>query len=177
MGKGVLKAVNNVNNEIKKAVKGMDVAFHLAALIGIPFSYHSPDLYIDTNVKGTLNILQACRDHYSMPVIWFLWVICEIAIAACDLAEVLGGAIGLNLLSGVPLLWCVCIMAADVFVILFLQQRGMRWVEAIVVTLVVTNGFCYLVEIVLAHPDWGPLFAGFVFGTIERGRNEHVPDR
>jgi manganese transport protein len=108
------------------------------------------------------DLAQCCRDFYPRPVAFVLWVLCEIAIAACDLAEVLGGAIGLNLLTGLPLLWCVCIMAADVFVILFLQHRGMRWVEAIVVTLVATIGFCYLVEILLARPDVGPLLRGFM---------------
>ena len=108
------------------------------------------------------DLAQCCRDFYPRPVAFALWVLCEIAIVACDLAEVLGGAIGLNLLTGVPLLWCVGIMAADVFVILLLQHRGMRWVEAIVVTLVVTIGFCYLIEILLARPDVGPLLRGFV---------------
>jgi len=108
------------------------------------------------------DLAQCCREFYPKPVVMTLWVLCEIAIAACDLAEVLGGAIGLNLLTGLPLLWCVLVMAADVFVILFLQHRGMRWVEAIVVTLVATIGFCYLVEILLAHPDWGPLLRGLM---------------
>ena len=108
------------------------------------------------------DLAQACRDHYPKRVSLALWVLCEIAIAACDLAEVLGGAVGLNLLTGLPLLACVCVMAADVFLILFLQHRGMRWLEAVVVTLVATIGFCYVFEILFAHPDWGGVLHGLV---------------
>ena len=97
------------------------------------------------------DLAQACRDYYPKRVSLTLWVLCEIAIAACDMAEVLGGAVGLNLLTKLPLLACVCVMAADVFLILFLQHRGMRWLEAIVVTLVATIGFCYVIEIFFAQ--------------------------
>jgi manganese transport protein len=108
------------------------------------------------------DLAQCCRDFYPKPVAMGLWVLCEIAIIACDLAEVLGGAIGVHLLTGMPLLWAVCLMALDVFVILLLERRGMRWVEAVVVTLVATIGTCYLIEILMAHPDWGPMLKGFV---------------
>ncbi|MGD0017272.1 MAG: Nramp family divalent metal transporter, partial [Verrucomicrobiia bacterium] len=106
------------------------------------------------------DLAQACREHYSKRVSLALWVLCEIAIAACDLAEVLGGAVGLNLLTGLPLLACVCVMAADVFLILFLQGRGMRLLEAVVVTLVATIGFCYVIEIFFARPDLAGVFHG-----------------
>src|SRR5688500_3937228 len=81
------------------------------------------------------DLAQACRDHYSRPVTIFLWIVCEIAIAACDLAEVLGAAIALNLLFGLPLIWGVCLTALDVLIILYLQHRGFRYVEALVVSL------------------------------------------
>ena len=72
------------------------------------------------------DLAQACRDHFSRPVSFVLWVLCEIAIAACDLAEVIGSAIALNFLFGVPLIWGVCVTAADVLLILLLQHRGFR---------------------------------------------------
>jgi manganese transport protein len=108
------------------------------------------------------DLAQACRDFYPKPVALVLWVLCEIAIAACDLAEVLGGAVGLNLLTGMPLIWAVCAMACDVILILFLQHRGMRLLEAIIVALVASIGFCYLIELFFARPDWVPLLNGFV---------------
>src|SRR6266550_3231873 len=86
------------------------------------------------------DLAQACRDHFSRPVTLGLWVLCEIAIAACDLAEVIGSAIALQLLFHIPLLWGVCITVADVLLILVLQNRGFRYIEAIVVTLVGTVG-------------------------------------
>ena len=108
------------------------------------------------------DLAQCCRDFYPRPVTIFLWVLCEIAIAACDLAEMLGGAIGVHLLTGMPLLWAVCLMGLDVVLILLLEHRGMRWIEAVVVTLVATIGTCYLVEIIMAQPQWGALLKGFV---------------
>jgi len=108
------------------------------------------------------DLAQCCRDFYPRPVTIFLWVLCEIAIAACDLAEMLGGAIGVHLLTGMPLLWAVFLMAFDVVLILLLEHRGMRWIEAVVVTLVATIGTCYLVEIVMSRPEWGGVLRGFV---------------
>src|SRR5512132_1796637 len=108
------------------------------------------------------DLAQACRDHYSRPVSFALWVLCEIAIAACDLAEVIGSAIALNLLFGIPLLWGVCLTAADVLAILLLQHRGFRYLEAFVIVLVATIGACFAVELVLARPD----FAGVARGLI-----------
>src|SRR6266508_6698753 len=81
------------------------------------------------------DLAQACRDHYSRPVSLGLWVLCEIAIAACDLAEVIGSAIALNLLFGIPLPWGIAITALDVLVILYLQNRGFRLLEALVIVL------------------------------------------
>src|ERR1041385_3617393 len=86
------------------------------------------------------DLAQACRDHYSRRVSFVLWILCEIAIAACDLAEVIGSAIALNLLLGIPLLWGVCITALDVLLILLLQNRGFRYLEAFVLALVLTIG-------------------------------------
>src|SRR6202171_5769977 len=82
------------------------------------------------------DLAQACRDSYSRPATIVLWILCEIAIAACDLAEVIGAAIALNLLFHLPLLWGVCLTALDVLIVLFLQGRGFRYVEALVIALI-----------------------------------------
>ena len=99
------------------------------------------------------DLAQACRDSYSPPTTFVLWVLCEIAIAACDLAEVLGAAIALNLLFGLPLIWGVCLTALDVLIVLFLQHRGFRYVEALVVALIVLIAGSFAIELWLAQPD------------------------
>ena len=93
------------------------------------------------------SLAQACRDHYSKPTVIFLWIACEIAIAACDLAEVVGSAIALQLLFGIPLVWGCVITAADVLVILYLQYKGFRRMEAIVVVLISTIALCFASEL------------------------------
>ena len=108
------------------------------------------------------DLAQACRDSFSTPTTIFLWIICEIAIAACDLAEVLGAAIALNLLFGLPLIWGVCLTAADVLIVLFLQHRGFRYVEALVVSLIVLIAGAFAVELWLARPSLSAVAAGFV---------------
>ena len=108
------------------------------------------------------DLAQACRDHYPRPVAMVLWVLCEIAIAACDLAEVIGSAIALNLLFGIPLLWGVCLTALDVLIILFLHQRGFRWLEAVVISLVAVVGTCFAAELFLSRPDAGEVARGLI---------------
>ncbi len=110
------------------------------------------------------DLAQACRDAYSRQTTLFLWVMCEIAIAACDLAEVIGSAIGLNLLFGIPLPWGIAITALDVLLVLFLQHKGFRLLEALVVTLIATIAGCFLFEIILSRPELGAIAAGFVPG-------------
>src|ERR1700684_2107719 len=100
------------------------------------------------------DLAQACREHYSRPTAMFLWVICEIAIAACDLAEVLGSAVALKLLFGLPLLAGVLITALDVLIVLALQGRGFRLIEAFVVTLIASIAGCFAYEIFFAQPLW-----------------------
>jgi manganese transport protein len=108
------------------------------------------------------DLAQACRDHYSRPVSFVLWVLCEIAIAACDLAEVIGSAIALNLLLGIPLVWGVCLTALDVLLILLLQHRGFRYLEALVIVLVATIGICFGVELLMARPELAAVVRGLV---------------
>src|SRR2546425_9949429 len=108
------------------------------------------------------DLAQACRDHYSRPASLALWVLCEIAIAACDLAEVIGSAIALNLLFGIPLPVGIAITALDVLLVLFLQHQGFPLVEALVDALIATIAVCFLFEIILARPDLAAVAAGFV---------------
>jgi manganese transport protein len=108
------------------------------------------------------DLAQACRDHFSKPVSVVLWVLCEIAIAACDLAEVIGSAIALNLLFNIPIAVGVLITGFDVLLLLALQNRGVRVLEALVITLIATVGLCFLFEIILARPDVPALLRGFV---------------
>src|SRR5689334_11282414 len=108
------------------------------------------------------DLAQACRDHYSRPVSFTLWVLCELAISACDLAEVIGSAIALNLLFKIPIVAGVCITALDVLAVLYLQNKGFRYIEALVVVLILTIGGCFLLEIIFAKPDLAAVFAGFL---------------
>jgi len=108
------------------------------------------------------DLAQACREQYSRRTGLFLWVVCEIAIAACDLAEVLGSAVALRLLFGLPLLAGVLITAFDVLIILALQGRGFRLVEAFVVTLIASIAACFAYEIFFAHPLWREAAIGFI---------------
>lgn len=108
------------------------------------------------------DLAQSCRDEYPKPVTIALWILCEIAIVACDLAEVLGTAIAINLLFGLPLIWGVCITALDAFVLLALQRLGMRKLEAGIIAMVLLIGGCFLVEIILASPNWGNVATGLV---------------
>ena len=108
------------------------------------------------------DLAQACRDHYSRPVAISLWILCEIAICACDLAEVIGSAIALNLLFGIPLVLGVCITALDVLAVMYLQNKGFRYVEALVVTLILTIGGCFFAEIIFSRPELGGVMKGFL---------------
>jgi manganese transport protein len=108
------------------------------------------------------DLAQACRDSYSRTTTIVLWILCEIAIAACDLAEVIGAAIALNLLFHLPLLWGVILTAADVLVVLFLQHRGFRYVEALVVGLILLVAASFAIELWWARPDLLAVATGFI---------------
>ena len=119
-------------------------------------------LAVRLGIGSGRDLAQACRDSYSRPTTLVLWVLCEIAIAACDLAEVIGAAIALILLFGLPLIWGVCITALDVLVVLYLQNKGFRYVEALVVGLIVGIAACFAVELFLSHPSMSGVARGFV---------------
>ncbi|HLL27378.1 MAG TPA: Nramp family divalent metal transporter [Xanthobacteraceae bacterium] len=107
------------------------------------------------------DLAQACRDAFPRAISWPLWLFAEIAICATDLAEVIGTAIGLNLLFGIPLELGVLITALDVLLILLLQNLGFRWIEALIVTLLAVIALCFVIEIALAQPDWRAVIVGF----------------
>ena len=107
------------------------------------------------------DLAQACRERYSRPVSIALWLFAEIAIAACDLAEVIGSAIALELLFGIPLIFGVLITGADVLIILLLQNKGFRYLEAFVIVLIGTISAIFLIEILVSQPAWSGLLTGF----------------
>ena len=121
-------------------------------------------LCIKLGVATGRDLAQACRDHYSTPTVWALWILCEIAIAACDLAEVVGSAIGLQLLFGIPLVWGCIITALDVLAVLYLQTKGFRYIEAIVITLIVMIGSCFAAELIFSRPSIVGVALGFLPG-------------
>jgi manganese transport protein len=107
------------------------------------------------------DLAQACRDAFPRAVSWPLWLLAEIAICATDLAEVIGTAIGLNLLFGIPLEIGVVITALDVFLILWLQNLGFRWIEAFIVTMLGVITVCFAIQIAMANPEWRAVIIGF----------------
>ena len=117
------------------------------------------------------DLAQACRDDYPPAVNYVLFGLCEIAIAACDLAEVLGSAIGLNLLFGIPVLWGVLITGCDVLLLLVIQQFGIRKLEAFILMLVATIGVCFLVEIFLCKPSVGGIAGGLRARMLSAARS------
>lgn len=119
------------------------------------------------------DLAQACRDAFPKPVAFVLWIMAEIAICATDLAEVIGTAIGLNLLFGIPLEIGVFITALDVFLILYLQNLGFRWIEAFVVATLLVIAVCFGVQVALADPDWRQVILGFA-PTVEIVRNPQM---
>jgi manganese transport protein len=121
-------------------------------------------------IAGGRDLAQACRDRYSFPTTIVLWVLAEVAIAACDLAEVIGSAIALNLLFGLPLVWGVVLTVADVLLILALQQHRFRALEAFVVLLILGIGACFALELWLAKPIYADVLLGYI-PTVEIARD------
>ncbi len=119
------------------------------------------------------DLAQACREHYSPRVRVALWVLCEVAIAACDLAEVLGSAVALKLLFGLPLLAGVLLTGLDVLIVLGLQGCGFRWVEAMVIALIATIAACFAYEIFISQPLWREAAAGLI-PTADLLRNRQM---
>lgn len=131
-------------------------------LISNLFAIVLQHLSLKLGIVAERDLAQACRDHFSPGVNFVLWILCEIAIAACDLAEVIGTAIALNLLFGIPLTWGVVITVIDVFIILFLQAKGFRIIESIVGGLIFIILACFCYELVVSKPELFPILEGLV---------------
>lgn len=108
------------------------------------------------------DLAQACRENYRPPVAMGLWGMAEIGIVATDLAEVIGTAIALQLLFDIPLIWGVCLTALDVLLILYLQHRGFRYLEALILTLIVLTAACFVFQLVLSSPPLAAVARGFI---------------
>ena len=130
----------------------------ISNLFAIILQYISLKLGIATG----RDLAQACRDHYHPTLNFILWILCEIAIAACDLAEVIGSALALNLLFHIPLTWGVLLTALDVLLILFFQYKGFRFIESVVASLILVLFICFTYEIVLSKPDLFPMLKGLL---------------
>src|SRR6266496_3408159 len=167
-GPGFLVAVGYMDpgNWATDLAGGAQFGYSLLAVIMISnfMAILLQHLCIKLGVVTGRDLAQACRDHYSTPTVWFLWILCELAIAACDLAEVVGSAIGLELLFGIPLVWGCLITALDVLAVLYFQNKGFRYIEALVVTLILTIGTCFAIELILSKPSILGVALGFVPG-------------
>ena len=119
-------------------------------------------LAIRLGVASGMDLAQACRANSSRPSALFQWIACEIAICACDLAEVLGSAIALNLLFNIPLPWGVALTALDVLLVFWLQGRGMRYLEAMIIALLTLIFCCFAITVFMASPDWADVAGGLV---------------
>lgn len=119
-------------------------------------------LCVRLGVATGKDLAQACRDYFPPTVSFILWLLCEIAIASCDLAELLGSAIALQLLFGLPLFWGVCITALDAIGLLFLQSKGFRYAEALVILLVATIGACFAAELLFSRPAIASIVQGYL---------------
>jgi manganese transport protein len=117
-------------------------------------------LALKLGIATSRDLAQACRDHFHPAINFILWIGCEVAIAACDLAEVIGSAIALNLLFGLPLIWGVCLTACDVLIVLYLQSKGFRLVEALVLALIGVIAISFGIQIFLSKPDFGAIAFG-----------------
>ena len=165
-GPGLMIAVGYMDpgNWATDIAAGSQFGYTLLSVVLISnlFAMLLQHLSLKLGIVAERDLAQACRDHYSPSVNFFLWVLCEIAIAACDLAEVLGSAIALNLLFGIPLSWGIVITVADVLLILLLQARGFRLLESVVGALMLIILSCFVYEIIISKPDVFPILSGLL---------------
>ncbi|AYO57397.1 divalent metal cation transporter [Chryseobacterium sp. 6424] len=165
-GPGLMVAVGYMDpgNWATDIAGGAQFGYTLLSVILISnlFAIVLQHLSLKLGIVAERDLAQACRDHFDPVTNFILWVLCEIAIAACDLAEVIGAAIALNLLFGIPLTWGIVITVVDVFLILFLQAKGFRYIESIVGGLIFVILGCFIYEIILSKPDVFPILSGLV---------------
>lgn len=165
-GPGLMVAVGYMDpgNWATDIAGGAQFGYTLLSVILISnlFAIILQHLSVKLGVVAERDLAQACKDHFHPVVNFILWLFCEIAIAAMDLAEVLGTAIALNLLFGIPLSWGVAITIVDVFVILLLQARGFRWLESIVGGLIFIILICFAYQMIISQPEIFPILSGLV---------------
>lgn len=165
-GPGLMVAVGYMDpgNWATDIAGGAQFGYTLLTVILISnfFAIILQHLALKLGVVAERDLAQACRDHYRPTVNFILWVLCEIAIAACDLAEVIGSAIALNILFHIPLAWGVVITGLDVLIILFFQYKGFRLIESIVASLIMVILICFGFELIRSRPDIFPLLSGLV---------------
>lgn len=165
-GPGLMIAVGYMDpgNWATDIAGGAQFGYTLLSVILISniFAVVLQHLSVKLGVVAERDLAQACRDHFSPTTNFILWVFCEIAIAACDLAEVIGSAIALNLLFHIPLTWGIVITTVDVLVILLLQAKGFRWIESIVGGLIFVILACFAYEIVISKPVFNEILGGLV---------------
>ncbi|MFN3849438.1 MAG: Nramp family divalent metal transporter [Spirosomataceae bacterium] len=166
LGPGLMVAVGYMDpgNWATDIAGGARFGYTLLSVILISnlFAMLLQHLSLKLGIATGRDLAQACRDAYSKPVSFVLWILCEVAIAACDLAEVIGSAVALNLLFGIPLTVGIIITAFDVLLILFLQSKGFRIIEAIVGALIVVILFCFGYEIAVSNPDFVAITGGLI---------------
>ncbi len=165
-GPGLMVAVGYMDpgNWATDIAGGAQFGYTLLSVILISniFAMVLQHLSVKLGVVAERDLAQACRDHFGPKTNFMLWVFCEIAIAACDLAEVIGSAIALNLLFQIPLTWGIVITTVDVLIILLLQSRGFRWIESIVGGLIFIILACFIYELVISKPAINELLGGLV---------------
>ncbi|HWQ81714.1 MAG TPA: Nramp family divalent metal transporter [Ignavibacteria bacterium] len=165
-GPGALVAVGYMDpgNWATDLAGGSKFGYMLLSVIFISniFAMILQHLSLKLGIVTGRDLAQSCRDNYSKPVSFVLWILAEIAIAACDLAEVIGSAIALNLLFGIPLAAGVIITSLDVLLILFFQHKGFRYIESIVASLIVVILFCFGFEIFLSRPEISGILSGLI---------------
>lgn len=165
-GPGLMVAVGYMDpgNWATDIAGGAQFGYTLLSVILISniFAMVLQHLSVKLGVVAERDLAQACRDHFGPKTNFMLWVFCEIAIAACDLAEVIGSAIALNLLFHIPLIWGIVITTVDVLVILLLQSKGFRWIESIVGGLIFIILACFIYEIVISQPAINEMLGGLV---------------
>ncbi len=165
-GPGLMVAVGYMDpgNWATDIAGGAQFGYTLLSVVLISniFAIILQHLALKLGIVAERDLAQACRDHFNPTTNFILWIFCEIAIAACDLAEVIGSAIALNLLFGIPLTWGVAITVVDVFLILFLQAKGFRIIESIVAGLIAIILGCFAYEIILSKPDLFPILSGLL---------------
>ncbi len=165
-GPGLMVAVGYMDpgNWATDIAGGSQFGYTLLSVVLISnfFAIVLQHLALKLGIVSGRDLAQACRDHYSPVVSFVLWVLCEIAIAACDIAEVIGSAIAINILFLIPLTWGVLITALDVLVILFFQYKGFRLIESIVAGLIFVILVCFGFEIIKSKPEIFPMLSGLI---------------